>query len=225
MPSNPSRSVAHLIFTSVVAFIALGSPLAAQNTAGSISSTVQDSQGAVIPNAKVTLVNEAQGAASARVLSTSPEGPFVFSPVLPGNYAVTVEVAGFKKYTQSHFVVDMNEKLGVSAISLEIGTAGESINVEANAVQLETLTAERSGVVTGSQVVDISINGRNYTSLLKTVAGIPADAGTGDVSANGGRTAQKQLHARRPECHRYRWKSAVRLPHQHGRHRGIQSVD
>ena len=52
--------------------------------------------------------------------------------------------------------------------------------MEAAAVQLQTLTAERSGVVTGTQAVDVAINGRNYTSLLRTIPGVPADAGTGD---------------------------------------------
>ncbi|HWF11781.1 MAG TPA: carboxypeptidase regulatory-like domain-containing protein [Bryobacteraceae bacterium] len=168
-------------------------PLGAQNTAGSISGVVQDSQGAVIPNAKVTLINEAQGAASARTLDTNGEGTFVFSPVLAGTWDVTVEMPSFKKYTQAGIVLDVAEKLGLSPIHLEIGTTGESVTVEANAVQLETLTAERSGVVTGNQVVDIAINGRNYTSLLKTVPGIPADTGTGDASVNGGRTAQNNF--------------------------------
>jgi hypothetical protein len=193
MSSKATRSLTHLIFNSVAALIALGAPLMAQNTAGSISGVVQDSQGAVVPNARVTLVNEAQGSASARTVTTGPEGTFVLSPLLAGTYAVTVEVSGFKKYTQSQIILDVSQKLGLPPIGLEIGTTGESINVEANAVQLETLTAERSGVVTGAQVVDIAINGRNYTSLLKTVAGIPADAGTGDVSANGGRTAQNNF--------------------------------
>jgi Carboxypeptidase regulatory-like domain/TonB-dependent Receptor Plug Domain len=193
MSSHRTRKVAQFLLNSVVALIVLGLPLAAQNTAGSISGVVQDAQGAVIPNARITLLNEAQGAASARELQTAPEGTFVFSPVLPGTYDVTVEASGFKKYTQSQIIIDVSQKLGLSPISLEIGTAGESISVEANAVQLETLTAERSGVVTGTQVVDIAINGRNYTSLLKTIPGIPADAGTGDVSVNGGRTAQNNF--------------------------------
>jgi Carboxypeptidase regulatory-like domain/TonB-dependent Receptor Plug Domain len=179
-------------FISVVAIGLLFAAVAiyAQITAGSISGVVQDPQGAVIPSAKVTLVNEEQGQGSARVLNTNSEGAFVFTPVLPGKYTVTVEVTGFKKYVQSGIVLDVNDKLGLPPIGLQVGTTGESVTVEAAAVQLQTLSGERAGVVTGSQVVDIAINGRNYTSLLKTVPGIPADAGTGDVSVNGGRTAQ-----------------------------------
>jgi len=166
-----------------------GATLRAQNNAGSISGVVEDPQGAVIPAAKVTLTNDEQGAGSARSVNTTSDGTFVFTPVLAGKYTVTVEVMGFKKYTQSGITLDVSDRLGLPAIALQVGATGESVTVEAAAVQLQTLSGERAGVVTGKQAVDIAINGRNYTSLLKTVPGIPADAGTGDVSSNGGRTA------------------------------------
>jgi Carboxypeptidase regulatory-like domain/TonB-dependent Receptor Plug Domain len=165
----------------------------AQNIAGSISGVVQDAQGAVVPGAKVTLVNEEQGAASARTVQTGPEGAFVFSPVLAGKYTLNVESMGFKKYSQSGITLDVSQRLGLPPIGLEVGLTGESVTVEANAVQLETLNAERAGLVNGNQVVDIAINGRNYTSLLKTVPGIAADSGTGDVNVNGGRTMQNNF--------------------------------
>jgi hypothetical protein len=184
------RSTAYSLVT---LFLAVAIPVAAQNTAGSIAGVVQDPQGAIIPNAKVTLINQAQGSGSARVVPTNTEGAFVFSPVLPGTYNLSVEVSGFKKYTQSSITLDVSDRLGLPPITLEVGATGESVTVEANAVQLQTLTAERSGVVTGKQAVDIAINGRNYTSLLRTIPGVPADAGTGDVSVNGGRTAQNNF--------------------------------
>lgn len=165
----------------------------AQNIAGSVSGLVQDPQGAVVPGAKVTLVNEEQGTASARTVFTGPEGAFAFSPVLAGKYTLNVEAMGFKKYSQSGITLDVSQRLGLPPIGLEVGLTGESVTVEANAVQLETLNAERAGVVNGNQVVDIAINGRNYTSLLKTVPGIAADSGTGDVNVNGGRTMQNNF--------------------------------
>jgi hypothetical protein len=170
-----------------------GLPLLAQNTAGSISGIIQDAQGAVVPNAKITLTNDLQGAASARSVNTSSEGTFLFSPVLPGKYTIAVEVAGFKRYVQSAITLDVSDKLGLPPIALEVGSVGESVTVEARAIQLETVTAERSGVVTGTQMVDIALNGRNYTSLLKIVPGVTADSSGGDVSFNGGRTAQNNF--------------------------------
>src|SRR5262249_49850745 len=89
--------------------------------------------------------------------------------------------------------LDVNDRLGLPPIALQVGATGESVTVEASAIQLQTLTAEHSGVINGKQVVDLAINGRNYTSLMKTVPGISADSGTGDMSVNGGRTAQNNF--------------------------------
>ncbi|MBZ5635563.1 MAG: carboxypeptidase regulatory-like domain-containing protein [Acidobacteriia bacterium] len=188
-----ATSYPRVLVLALAGFVIAGVPLRAQATAGSISGVVQDAQGAVVPSAKVTLTNENQGAGSARTVNTTGDGTFVFTPVLAGKYTVTVEMTGFKKYAQSGITLDVNDKLGLPTIALQVGATGESVTVEAAAVQLQTLSAERSGVVTGAQVVDIAINGRNYTSLLKTVPGIAADAGTGDVSSNGGRTAQNNF--------------------------------
>jgi hypothetical protein len=195
MLSNTRGAGARLFLLVLAGLLASTTFAWAQNIAGSISGVVQDPQGAVIPNAKVTLTNDAQGAASARQISTNPEGAFVFTPVLAGTYTVAVEVMGFKKYTQSAITVNVSDRIGLPTISLEVGATGETVNVEANAIQLETVNGERSGVVTGRQMVDIAINGRNYVELLKTVPGIPADvsAAAGDANINGGRTMQSNF--------------------------------
>jgi hypothetical protein len=164
-----------------------GLPLRAQTNAGSITGIVQDPQGAVIPNAKVSLTNSAQGAGSVRSVTTSQGGEYVLAPVLPGNYVVTVEAPGFKKYTQSGISIDVNDKLGLPPIVLQVGGTEESVTVEANAVQLQTVTAERAGVVNGKQIVDIALNGRNFNNLIRTVPGAAAD---GTLSINGQRTDQ-----------------------------------
>ena len=156
----------------------------AQNTTGSISGEIHDSQGAVIPNAKLTLTNVAQGNAGEQ--TSNSEGAFVFSNVLPGAYSITVEVQGFKKYIQSGITLAVNDKLGLPPITLEVGATGEAVTVQADAVALETVTAERSGVVTGRQMVDLALNGRNLTGLLKTVAGGNVDTN----NFNGQRTDQ-----------------------------------
>ena len=172
-----------------------GMPLLAQATSGSITGIVQDPQGAVVVNAKLTLINDAQGASSAREVASTSTGSFLFSPVLPGTYTITVEVAGFKKYAQAGIILDVNQKLGLPPITLEVGATSETVAVEALAVQLDTVSAERSGVVTGRQMVDIALNGRNYTGLLRTVPGVSADTAfnAGDAAFNGGRTGQNNF--------------------------------
>ena len=199
MFANTTCAIVRLLLIVIAGLVIAGVPLAAQTTAGSISGVVQDAQGALVPNAKVTLTNEAQGAASARQVSTNPEGAFVFSPVLPGTYTVTVEMAGFKTYTQSGITLNVSDRLGLPSIGLEVGSTGETVTVEASAVQLETVTAERSGVVTGRQMVDIAILGRNFTGLLKTVPGSSADCAAitaslgGTCTFNGQRTDQNNF--------------------------------
>jgi Carboxypeptidase regulatory-like domain/TonB-dependent Receptor Plug Domain len=160
-------------------------PASAQAVAASISGVVNDAQGAVVPGATVTLKNEAQGT-TVRQLTTNESGAFVITPVLPGTYTLSVEKTGFKIFTQSGLVVNVADRIGLPPINLEVGTVGESVTVAANAVQLETVTAERSGVVTGRQMVDIALNGRNYTGLLKTVPGATLDgAFGGNANFNG----------------------------------------
>ncbi len=97
-----------------------------------------------------------------------------------------MEVDGFKKNIQSGITLDVNDKLGLPPITLEVGATGEAGTIQADAVALETAAAERSGVVTGRQMVDLALNGRNLTGLLKTVAGDNVDTN----NFNGERTDQ-----------------------------------
>jgi hypothetical protein len=173
-----------------VGFLLAVVPATAQITTGSIAGTVVDPQGAVVPNAKVTLINTAQGAASAREVTSNAEGTFLFTPVLPGTYTLTVDVMGFKKYTQSGIIMNVNDRMGLPPINLEVGNTGEIVNVQANAIALETVTAERSGVVTGRQMVDLGLNGRNFTGLLRTVPGSSADNSSTTNDINGQRNIQ-----------------------------------
>jgi hypothetical protein len=178
------------IKNTVLSLLLLALQAIAQITTGSIAGSVVDPQGAVVPNAQITLINTAQGAASAREITSSSEGTFVFTPVLPGAYTLTVEVMGFKKYTQSGITMNVNDRMGLPPIVLEVGTTGESVSVEANAIVLETVTAERSGVVTGRQMVDLGLNGRNFTGLLRTVPGSSADNNGTTNDINGQRNIQ-----------------------------------
>ncbi len=139
-------------------------------------------------NAKVTLSNAAQGTGSDREAATNNEGLFAFTPLNPGTYNLSVEAAGFRTYKQENIILNLNSRLQVPTISMAVGTTGDSITVEATATPLETVSAERSGVVTGRQVVDIAVNGRNYTTLVRTVPGAIPDGNLGG-SFNGQRTS------------------------------------
>jgi hypothetical protein len=151
--------------------------VSAQEITGSIVGTVTDSKGGVVPNAKVTITNSDQQVV-VRTLTTDQHGEYA-APLLPvGRYSVTAEIAGFKKLTQSGVLLNVNDKLAVN-FSLEVGTVSETVSVEANPLQVETQSATATGVITGTQVRELSLNSRNYAALVLLVPGA-SDSGNAD---------------------------------------------
>jgi Carboxypeptidase regulatory-like domain len=149
----------------------------AQQTSGSIQGRVVDSQGAVVTGAKVSLINQRQGTASGLEAVTNSVGAFVFTPLQPSDYTLIVEAPGFSRMQQKDITLYASQRLSLPDLALTVGSVTDSVNVEASRAVLQTLTAERSGTITGSQVTDIAVNGRNnYTGLFKTVAGSPPDS-------------------------------------------------
>ena len=142
--------------SAVVIFLCSSLSLLAQNTAGSITGLVQDSQGAVIPGAKVTALNQEENAVNATVL-TNREGVFVFNPLKVATYTIRVEAAGFKTFSQRNIVLNVNDAIGLPPITMALGSLSEVVNVEANAVTLETETATRAAVVDATQLQELPI--------------------------------------------------------------------
>ncbi len=169
-------------------FLAAG--LHAQQITGSIAGIVKDAQGAVISNARVTLVSQEQG--SSRDMKSGGDGGFVFTPVLPGTYRINVEAAGFKKYEQTDVKIFANDRLFLPDIMMQVGSLTESVTVEASAAMIQATSAERSGVITSSQVVDLALTTRDFLALTKTVPGWLESSGLGG-KINGGRDNANNL--------------------------------
>jgi hypothetical protein len=163
----------------VLLLVSLPPAVVAQITAaGSISGIVRDSQGAVIPGARVTALNQNQDAVLG-VAITDIAGAFLFNPLpAPAKYTLTVEAAGFKRYSQADIALDPGAQRGLSPFVLEVGSISESVVVEANAVQLETVSATRSQTVSQQQLAELPVSSRtNFaTAYLREVNGNPPDA-------------------------------------------------
>ena len=177
----------------IAVLLTLSSPVFGQNTSGSITGVVQDASGAVIPGAQASLIDQVVQGVAPRQTITNEAGIFLFSALAAGTYTVTVELPGFKTYKKTDIKLFVNDRMGLPPIVLEVGSQSESVTVEAQTVQLETVSAERSGVVTGRQILDIALNGRDFTRLLKTVPGAPADAVSGSTTFNGQRANQNNF--------------------------------
>lgn len=160
-------------------------PLLAQVTSGAISGTVKDGSGAVLSGASVTISNPANGLV--RKVTTSDSGEFVAPGLLPGTYNITVDAKGFKKLESQGFVLSAAAKLDAGNLVLAVGAATDEVTVTADAgqVQLQADSGERSDLITGKQLNDVAMNGRNVLDYMKLIPGV---VGTGDFhqSATGG---------------------------------------
>src|SRR5262249_33587595 len=114
----------------------------AQTTSGSIAGNIVDAQHAGVPNASVTAREQDQKFSVA--IKSDETGRFVFTQVPPGSYTITVEATGFKRLERSGIVLNANDKLGLGELTMEIGAVTESVEVSAQAVTLQTESAERS---------------------------------------------------------------------------------
>jgi hypothetical protein len=161
---------------------------------GSITGTVQDTSGAVVPNAQVSLLNTDQGITLE--VKTNADGVFTFSPVRIGHYSLSVTATGFAKTTQQNLTVNVAQRLQVN-VQLKPGSATETVEVSAAPPLLQTQEASVGQVMTEKTVVDLPLNGRNFTFLAQLGAGTQTpqadtrgNAASGAFSANGLRPAQ-----------------------------------
>src|SRR5437588_3311164 len=167
------------IFVLLFSFLA-STISAAQTITGTMSGTVTDSSGAVIPGAAVTLVNLQTG--DVRKLGTNAEGRFVFSAVQPERYAVRVEAPGFEKLERTNVVLSANESLALGRIELKTGKASETVTVIEGGGKVETESSDLTARLTSDQINLISTKGRDITSLLRL---IPGTSYIDDVEAVG----------------------------------------
>lgn len=168
-----------------------GLPLRAQLVSGSITGFVKDGQQFAVAGAKVTLINPQQ--ATSREVPTSADGGFVITPVQPGTYTLQVEAAGFKRFEQTDIRLFANDRVALGDIILQVGAVSETITVEGSVSQVQAQSAERAGVLTGRQVVDLALISRNFFDLARTIPGIVYTGGLGGIQANGNRGNQNNL--------------------------------
>ncbi|MGH9841227.1 MAG: carboxypeptidase regulatory-like domain-containing protein [Blastocatellia bacterium] len=154
----------------------------AQNISGSITGTVRDAGGAVIPNATVRLEQPATGLK--REVVTTDKGDFVFTALYAGEYKLAVNANGFKRLERGAINLTTSEYLSVGDLTLEIGNVGETVTITTQNDTVQTASAERAGVINTKQLDSLLIRGRNVMSVLQTLPGI-VDTGGSDSLSNG----------------------------------------
>jgi len=180
----------------VVAFLCcLGGMVRAQDTA-TLTGTIRDNTGAVIPDVRVTVVSTATG--EARQFTTNSSGEYVAAALPPGHYDITVPAKGFRTYTAKNVTLRVAQNARID-ITLEVGDIREEVVVRGEGLaQVNTESSELGGTITGKEVTQLQLNGRNFTQLITLVPGVSNQTGQDEgvvgvegsisYSVNGGRT-------------------------------------
>ena len=158
-----------LVITLLVAVVAWGSEV------GSISGVVTDPSGAVIPHTAVSIKNVDTGVVKA--VTTNEVGSYSFLALPVGRYELTVTATGFGKYQQTDIVLNTDDQLRFD-VNLKVGEVSHSVEVTADAVRVETANTQLGDVISGKQMENIPLNGREYTDLLALQPGVAPQAST-----------------------------------------------
>jgi hypothetical protein len=154
-----------------------------QTVSSSLVGTVLDQTGAIIPNAPVTLTEQDTG--TVREIVTDASGVFRFLNLTPGNYSIAVHQTGFKTLLQSNISLSAQETRDVGKLSLELGNTSEKIAVVAEATPVQTSSSEKSQMVDGHQLNDITLKGRDLFGYMRLIPGVIDTANRDVTSPNG----------------------------------------
>ncbi|MEP6636326.1 MAG: TonB-dependent receptor, partial [Acidobacteriota bacterium] len=173
MTTNPT--LARLLSTAGALALLLGlfaMPAFAQSNKGAITGTVKDQSGAIVQNAQVTVTNS--GTAATRDANTRDDGTFDVQLLEPGIYRVEIvppAALNLKKAVQQNVTLQTGQTLPLDII-LETGSVGAEVTITAAPSLLATETSDRSSVVTGREVTELPLSGRNFTQLATLTPGV-----------------------------------------------------
>lgn len=143
-------------------------PAAAQTQNAQINGSILDQAGAAVPGATVTVTNvETQ---VVRTVNSTATGNYVVANLTPGRYKVEVTQGGFQKTVSQPFDLDVNQTTTLD-LSLEVGSVSESVQVSAEATQVDATNAQMGTVITQEKIMDLPLNARNFTQLLTLTPG------------------------------------------------------
>ncbi len=145
-------------------------PASAQEVTGNIIGRVTDASSSAVVNATVTVRATQQGIAL-RTLKTNDSGDYAATLLPVGVYSVTVEAKGFRAAVKQNIQLTANQKY-TADFQLEVGDVSQTVTVDAVTNQVELQTAQQSGLISGTQVRELSLNNRNFVQLLALQPGV-----------------------------------------------------
>jgi Carboxypeptidase regulatory-like domain len=147
---------------------------AGQGVTATVSGTVKDAQGAVVPGATVTLISQSKGTLSSPAV-TNATGDFVFPNIAADTYTLQVEMSSFKTLKRSGLVVSPGSTIAVGALVIEIGGTSEVVTVKGESPLVQTATGEKSMSIDPVMAAALPLNNRSYIALLVLAPGVAVD--------------------------------------------------
>src|SRR4029077_13482961 len=160
----------------------------AQVSGATLTGTVNDATGAVIPNAHLSIQNVATG--EVRDVTTEKAGFYTAPNLLPGSYEVTVTAPGFSTEVRSGITLTVGAQQ-VLNLTMKVGQVSQKVEVTGEAPAVQLATSDISGVVGQTEVVELPLNGRDWTQLATlqpgviSVSSIQANTGSKDRGGRG----------------------------------------
>ena len=153
----------------MVALMAVASATAWAQVTGSVTGTVQDSQGGVMPGATVTLTSATRG--TSVDVQTNLTGDFQFPNVAADTYSIKVTMAGFKTLERPNVAVSPGDRVTIGTLTIELGALNETVIVSGEAPLIQAQSGERSMTIATEAVSSLPIASRNWRSLDWAPAG------------------------------------------------------
>jgi len=208
LPNRNSKEVGFIFVTFVtLIFVALTSmPVHAQVAGATMTGTVNDSSGAVIPNAQLSIRNVATG--EVRTVTTDKAGFYSVPNLLPGLYDVTVTAPGFSTAVRSGITLTVGAQQ-VLNMTMNVGQISQKVEVTGEAPVVQLASSDIGGVINQTTVVELPLNGRDWTQLATlqpgviSIGSIQANPGGKDRATRGYGT-QMTISGSRPQQNNYR---------------------
>ena len=172
--------------------LGLAASVSAQITTGTLTGTVRDKQGGVVPGATVTVISESQNTRSSPVI-TDASGDFVFPNLRADTYTIEVSMPSFSTLKRAGVQVSPGERVTVGQLQIEVGGTTEVVDVKAEAPLVQSASAERSFTISTDAVTNLPIAGRAFTQLASLAPGVTGTSRIGDRSSTGGGDTNIQM--------------------------------
>src|SRR5206468_2478685 len=166
----------------VLCVLAHAATLGAQTAAGTITGTVKDETGAVLPGASITITNT--DTALARNLVSDPSGRYAAPDLPPGPYEIKASIQGFSTVVRSGVRLTVGREAVVD-LALKLGTVSDQITVVGEAPTVDLKTGSTGGLITGEQTEGLPLNGRSYVELASLTPGVQLTATGGQGTSTG----------------------------------------